>query len=146
MTRIVSRILLVAAAGLTLWGCQTPPQGNQTGALAPAPLPEAKARYVVFFTPWSSRLEAGGHAVVASAAHHIVRDGHVRVTVIGYSDPNGRDEDNKKLSAERAHVVADALASNGVDKNLIEMRSVGSVGYVAEPLEARRAVITVDNP
>jgi outer membrane protein OmpA-like peptidoglycan-associated protein len=146
MTRISSKILLVAALGIGLWGCQTPPGANQSSALAPAPLPEAKARYVVFFTPWSSRLEAGGHAVVAYAAHKIVKDGHVRVTVIGYTDPNGKDEDNKKLSAERARVVADALVGSGVDRNLIELKSMGSVGYVAEPIEARRAVITVDNP
>ncbi|HTT85466.1 MAG TPA: OmpA family protein [Rhizomicrobium sp.] len=147
MTRISSKVLLMAAMGIALWGCQTPPQpANQASALAPTPLPEARARYVVFFTPWSSRLDSGGHAVVASAAHRIVKDGHVRVTVIGYTDPNGRAEDNKKLSAERAQTVADALASGGVDRSLIEVRSMGSVGYVAEPLEARRAVITIDNP
>jgi outer membrane protein OmpA-like peptidoglycan-associated protein len=146
MTRISSRIFLFVAMGVGLWGCQTPQTANQASTMAPAPLPEAKARYVVFFTPWSSRLEAGAHAVVGYAAHRIVKDGHVRVTVIGYTDPNGKDEDNKKLSAERARVVADALVVSGVDRNLIEMKSFGSVGYVADPVEGRRAVITVDNP
>jgi outer membrane protein OmpA-like peptidoglycan-associated protein len=146
MTRISSKILLVAAAGVALLGCQTLPSGtNHASAVAPAPLPEAQARYVVFFTPWSSRLEAGAHAVVAYAAHQIVKNGHVRVTVIGYSDPKGSDEDNKKLSAARAEAVAAALATYGVDRHAIVVQSVGSVGYVAEPLEARRAVIAVEN-
>ncbi len=147
MIRIAGRILLVAATALALWGCQTPPQtANQASAGAPAALPEGKARYVVFFTPWSSRLQAGAHAVIGYAAHKIVNDGHVRVTVTGYTDPNGKDEDNKKLSAERARAVADGLVSNGVDRNLIDMKSFGSVGYVADSVEGRRAVITVDSP
>jgi|HubBroStandDraft_1064217.scaffolds.fasta_scaffold381748_1 outer membrane protein OmpA-like peptidoglycan-associated protein len=145
MTRIASRILLVAVAGMALWGCQTTPPANQSGAIAPATLPEAKARYVVFFTPWSSRLEAGAHAVIGYAAHRIVKDGHVRVTVIGYTDPNGSVEDNKKLSAERASAVANALASSGVDRSLIEEKSFGSVGYVADSVEGRRAIIAVNS-
>jgi outer membrane protein OmpA-like peptidoglycan-associated protein len=145
MTRISSRIFLVAAAGLALLGCQTPPQGaNQASTMTP--LPEAKARYVVFFTPWSSRLEAGGKTVVTVAAHKIVRDGHVKVTVIGYTDPRGTIEQDKKLSAERANAVADALVGNGVDRSLIDVKYVGSVGYVSDTVEGRRAVITVDNP
>src|ERR1700689_1805861 len=123
MTRISSKILLVAAMGIGLWGCQTPPPANQSSALAPAPLPEGKARYIVLFTPWSSRLDMGGRAVVASAAHHIARYGHAHVTVTGYTDPNGNDEDNKKLSAERAQNVANALVSNGVDRGLIDVKA-----------------------
>ncbi|HEX3667478.1 MAG TPA: OmpA family protein [Rhizomicrobium sp.] len=142
MTRIASRLLLVAAAGASLMACQTMNTTNQASTMAP--LPDAKARYVVFFTPWSARLEAGGHAVVGYAAHKIVRDGHVRVTVIGYTDPNGSDADNKKLSAARANTVADALVSNGVDRSLIDVKSVGSIGYVSDSVEGRRAVIAVD--
>jgi outer membrane protein OmpA-like peptidoglycan-associated protein len=145
MTRMASRIFLVVVAGMALLGCQTPPQAaNQAGTMAP--LPEAKARYVVFFTPWSSRLEAGAHAVIGYAAHKIVKDGRVRVTVIGYTDPHGSDEDNKKLSAARANTVADALVGNGVDRNLIDVKFVGSAGYVSDSVEGRRAVIAVSNP
>jgi outer membrane protein OmpA-like peptidoglycan-associated protein len=141
-----NKVLLVAAMGIGLLGCQTPPAGNQSSAPAPAAVAQAGDHYVVFFTPWSSRLESGGHAVVSYAAHRIVKDGHVHVTVTGYTDGKGSDEDNKKLSAARAQVVADALASNGVDRSLIEVRSIGSAGYVSEPLEARRAIIAVGNP
>ncbi|HEX4158143.1 MAG TPA: OmpA family protein [Rhizomicrobium sp.] len=145
MTRMASRIFLVAVAGMVLLGCQTPQQtANHTGTMTP--LPDAKARYVVFFTPWSSRLEAGGKTVVTAAAHRIVRDGHVRVTVIGYTDPRGTIEQDKNLSAARANTVAEALIGNGVDRNLIDVRFVGSVGYVSDSVEGRRAVITVNNP
>jgi len=144
MIRNSIKILLVAAASVALWGCQTPPQGaNQAGNMAP--LPEAKARYVVFFTPWSSRLEAGGKTVVTVAAHKIIRDGHVRVTVIGYTDPRGTIDQDKKLSADRANAVANALVDNGVDRSLIEVKFVGSAGYVSDSVEGRRAVIAVNN-
>lgn len=146
MARIEKRILLVAAMGTVLWGCQTPQTANQTSAVAPAPLPAAKARYVVFFTPWSAKLEAGGKMVVSVAAHKIVKDGRVKVTVLGYTDPNGSDEDNKKLSAARANTVADALVGYGVQRGLIDVKYVGAVGYVSDSVEGRRAVITVDNP
>ena len=144
MTRTASRSLLVAALGAALLGCQTPPQNANQAAGTPAPLPEGQARYVVFFTPWSSRLEAGGKTVVSVVAHRIARDGHVRVTVIGYTDPNGSVADDKKLSAARASTVADALVNNGVDRNLIEVKSVGSAGYVSDTVEGRRAIITVN--
>jgi outer membrane protein OmpA-like peptidoglycan-associated protein len=147
MTRTASRILLIGVAGIALLGCQTPQQtANQAAKQTdmPAQSPSEKARYVVFFTPWSSRLEAGGHAVIGYAAHKIVKAGHVRVTVTGYTDPDGNVEDNKKLSAERARVVANALAVSGVDKSLIDEKSFGSAGYVSDTVEGRRAVITVD--
>ena len=144
MTRITSKSFLIAMASIALWGCQTPPQ-NQASGVAPAPLPEAKARYVVFFTPWSARLDGGGKTVVSIAAHRIAKDGHVRVTVFGYTDPRGTIEQDKKLSADRANTVADALVGNGVNRNLIDLKFVGAVGYVSDSVEGRRAVIAVNS-
>ncbi|HEY3636915.1 MAG TPA: OmpA family protein [Rhizomicrobium sp.] len=146
MARISSKIILVAAMAAGLWGCQTPPQtANPASALAPVPLPAARARYVVFFTPWSAKLDGGAHSVISYAAHQIAKDSHAHVTVTGYADPKGTGADNIKLSSDRAQGVADALAHYGVDKNSIVVKSMGSVGFVVEPLEARRAVIAVDD-
>jgi outer membrane protein OmpA-like peptidoglycan-associated protein len=82
---------------------------------------------------------------VTVAAHRIAKNGHVRVTVIGYTDPGGTAGQDKKLSADRANSVADALAGNGVDRNIIDVKFVGSAGYVADSVEGRRAIIAVNN-
>jgi outer membrane protein OmpA-like peptidoglycan-associated protein len=144
MTSWSSKIFVIVVTGLVLLGCQSASSPtSQQSAAAPQALPAGGARYVVFFTPWSSRLEAGGHNVVANAARQIARYGSARVTVTGYTDPKGNDADSKRLSAARAQVVADALARNGVDPKSIVVEARGSAGDVAEALEGRRAVITV---
>ncbi len=60
-------------------------------------------------------------------------DGYKRVdkvTVSGYTDPIGNDEDNRLLSERRAASVKAYLVAHGVDANLITTRGLGETELV----------------
>lgn len=111
-------------------------------ACATAPAEHPGPTYVIFFTPFSADLDDGGTAVLADAGRAAqAAPGH-RVVVAGYADRLGSDAANQTLSKLRAQVVADGLASRGVDRGRITLRPKGSVG--GDPgVESRRVEIDI---
>lgn len=80
----------------------------------------------VLFDLNKSELKSGSQAklqeIVASVKQRYP-DGDIAVN--GYTDATGDRGDNKDLSKDRAQAVADYLASNGIDKDRIEVRGKG---------------------
>lgn len=55
-----------------------------------------------------------------------------RVRVVGHTDNTGSNEDNEKLSIERAWAVADKLAAMGLNKPLYQVDGKGELEPVAD--------------
>ena len=108
------------------------------GACATATVP----RYVVFFTAFSTDLDAAAKAVVLDAAGAARAVPTSFVTVSGWTDRAGTPEDNQHLSANRAQAVANELIRDGVAQGRIVVRPRGQTG--GEPgVESRRVEINV---
>lgn len=64
--------------------------------------------------------------------------------LVGHADPRGSDEYNKKLGRSRADSVADYLVAQGIDKNRLQVKSMGEAGDRDIPYaEQRRVDITL---
>jgi outer membrane protein OmpA-like peptidoglycan-associated protein len=102
-------------------------------------------RYVVFFQERSAQLDAPARRVIAQAAKRANADPAARVEVSGYTDSAGSPQADVVLSQERARVVADALAANGVAANRLIRKGQGQTG--GNPgVASRRVEITVGGP
>jgi len=109
------------------------------GACQSAP-PE---RTVVFFTPNSIAMEPDAEALVRQAAAKAQATPRAPVSVLGFASPVGDSEANRALSRARAETVAATLASAGVPRERIGIRSRGSVPYEDTAQESRRVEIVI---
>ena len=121
------RTFLIAIPLLLLAGCQI---------LGPE-------RFVVFYGQGSSQLDAQGQQVLATVAERARQRPGTPVVVSGYADPAGTADAAKKLAAQRAQAVADALTRAGVDGQRIRRRAIGGVDYSMDSIESRRVEITL---
>jgi outer membrane protein OmpA-like peptidoglycan-associated protein len=99
--------------------------------------------FVVFFSPWSSDLDAQGKQVVATVGERARQRPGARITVNGYASPVGTADENQKLSERRTQAVIDALGAAGVPAGRILSQSHGEVDYKLDPIESRRVEITL---
>ena len=99
-------------------------------------------RFVVFFSPRSSDLDAQAKQVVATVAERARQRPGAAVLVSGFADPIGPADDNLKLAERRAQAVADALAAAGLDAARVQRRAIGGVDYTLDSIESRRVEIT----
>ncbi len=104
------------------------------------------ARYVVFYTEFSAKLDDSAHAVVAAAAAFANRHPEQPVVVSGFADPVGSVEANRDLSRTRAQVVADDMVASGVGVGRIRVLARGEVPFAGSSQESRRVGIVVGNP
>ena len=108
--------------------CATGPSGPQVPV------------YVVFFTPFSSELDADAQTVVADASRAATTAPGRTVTVAGYANPTPAPGISLVLSQQRAKTVADALAAAGVRRDRITIAPRGTTG--GDPgIESRRVEI-----
>ena len=149
----ITRLVLVAAATVSLAACATRPAPAPAPVPAPAPAPEpapapapepAPAPVVptgpapgsiqdfvvnagerVFFDYDAHGLRAEGAAVLDAQAAWLVRYPAVKVRVEGNADERGTREYNFALGARRANTVRDYLVSKGVAGTRIETVSYG---------------------
>jgi outer membrane protein OmpA-like peptidoglycan-associated protein len=103
-------------------------------------------RFVVFFAPWSSDLDASARQVVATVGERARQRPGALVTVNGYASPVGTVDANKLLSEHRAKAVTDALVAAGVPPARIVSRSHGIVDFKLDDIESRRVEITLGEP
>jgi outer membrane protein OmpA-like peptidoglycan-associated protein len=68
---------------------------------------------------------------VQSLAQAVARTAALRVRVDGFADPRGSDEDNMRLSQERADAVRDLLLAAGVGQDVLEVNAYGKTRSVA---------------
>lgn len=84
------------------------------------------ARSRVAFATGSKRLSQADMAQLDNIATYLMADATVeRVFVDGHTDSVGNRIENRALSEDRANVVADYLKGQGVDPDLITVRSHG---------------------
>ena len=83
-----------------------------------------------------STLTPEGEAKVRQAAVMLNRYPNRYVEVNGYTDSEGTEERNERLSERRANSVTDVLVSAGVNANRIRTRGYGSSNPVASNLSA----------
>jgi outer membrane protein OmpA-like peptidoglycan-associated protein len=81
---------------------------------------------VAYFDTDKTALDPYYKASITEVARLLEQDPNLIVTVSGYADPRGTAEHNKRLSEERAQVVADALEENGVAKERVRLVAMGS--------------------
>jgi sortase system peptidoglycan-associated protein len=58
-------------------------------------------------------------------AQAVAKSPSLKIRVDGYADPRGSDEDNMKLSQNRANAVRDLLMAAGVSEELLEVNAYG---------------------
>lgn len=87
-------------------------------------LPRGKT-YKVYFPTGGTKLDAKANAVVATAAAHAGKYGTPRVIAAGYTDTQGGNAANDKLSLKRARVVAAAMRIRGIAREKIEAQGYG---------------------
>ncbi|MFQ3787614.1 TolC family outer membrane protein [Halomonas sp. A29] len=113
------------------------------GISAPAPTraPDITLSADALFAVNSAELGADARQELAELAGQIRnRSDLARVFIAGHADSTGSDAINDPLSQRRADSVADYLASQGVDRGLIQTRGYGSRQPVAtnDTVEGRR--------
>lgn len=110
--------------------------------------PACDAReFIVYFEFDKSALTSDASAVVSAAADYSKTCGAARVVVVGHTDTSGSVAYNVKLSERRGKVVADALAGQGVNPNVLAVDwkgesapAVATGDGVKEPLNRRSTI------
>ncbi|WP_418003570.1 OmpA family protein [Mycobacterium sp. PDNC021] len=156
--KLANNIQIPAPGGPVAPSVQAP-----TSAPAPAPAPAptggscAKVqaditemlRTPISFVTGGSQMTSESRKVLQQVADKIKGCPNGAVTVVGYTDNEGSDAVNLKLSDTRAKAVAAALVSNGVLASKMTARGAGSANPIADNSTAegraknRRVEITV---
>jgi len=111
--------------------------------------PAGPARFVLYFKDDSEELTPESEVLLPEVFRTMRDRGALDISVIGHTDTIGTHEYNYQLSLRRARKVADLLAKQGVDRNILDIESHGEDNLlvktgdqVREPRN-RRVEITV---
>lgn len=108
--------------------------------------PPPARTYVVFFDSFASVPDADANAIMnraAEAARHYAGE---PVWVIGFADPEGSSEENRRLSLARAEAVSAYLAQRGVAASRIRRAARGATEPTLAMVESRRVEIRIGAP
>lgn len=92
----------------------------------------------VTFDTGSAKLDAQDQAEIGKVAEVLKQFPQAGVTITGYADPAGTAPDNKKLAAQRAVAVKEALGQAGIPAARLKTDVVGETG--TEAVRANRRV------
>jgi OOP family OmpA-OmpF porin len=112
----------VVASLTYLFGAPPPPFA---APLPPAPPPQARQVFQVFFDWDRDTVTHEGMAVIQQAAAAFRSGAPVQIQVTGYTDRSGSPGYNQRLSERRATNVAKALAGMGVPQNQMAVSGRG---------------------
>ena len=93
---------------------------------------------MVFFDTNSTTVSQQGAATVTEAANVAKSMPNARVTITGYTDTDGAPAYNQQLSVRRADAVKNALVSNGVAPQSINVTGAGEAGLLIDTRTRRR--------
>lgn len=96
-------------------------------------------RFPVFFTPFSTQLDANAQAAIAAATAWARRYPTEPVTVVGYADPRINRQMNQDLAMRRSRSVTDQLVRDGVDGRRIQ-QGIGDATVLPLAAQADRRV------
>ncbi len=88
-------------------------------------LPPAALSFILYFSLDSKELTAESKAHVAEILSSVKQREFYEISIIGHTDTTGSDEYNMGLSSARARTVSDALLSQGIRPDRIELRYHG---------------------
>jgi outer membrane protein OmpA-like peptidoglycan-associated protein len=113
-------------------------------ALAAACASEPPARtYLVFFAPFMAEPDADARTILDRAAAGARAFPNEPIQVIGFADPEGTTEENRRLSQARADSVAKALGERGVAPGRILRGARGATDPQFAMVESRRVEIRI---
>jgi outer membrane protein OmpA-like peptidoglycan-associated protein len=111
--------------------------------------PARPARFILYFKEDAEELTPESEVLLPEVFRTVRDRGALDISVIGHTDTIGAREYNYQLSLRRARRVADLLAKQGVDRNILDIESHGEDNLliktgdqVREPRN-RRVEITV---
>lgn len=87
----------------------------------------------VLFRTGSHVLEPEMGKQVQALAQALARTKDLKIRIDGYADPRGNEEDNLRLSGNRANAVRDVLIAAGVSEDLLEVNAWGQAQSEAGP-------------
>jgi outer membrane protein OmpA-like peptidoglycan-associated protein len=87
--------------------------------------PAAPARFILHFQHDSEQLTSESEMLIPEIFRTIRDRGATIISIIGHTDTMGERDYNYRLSLGRARKVADLLASQGMDQNILEIESHG---------------------
>jgi outer membrane protein OmpA-like peptidoglycan-associated protein len=121
----------------------------ETFGEALAAQPQRPAHFILYFESGSTELTAASRELVRDVLKAIAERASVDTSVVGHTDTAGAADLNYKLALQRAELVAKILTSQGVDPEILEIKSHGegdplvlTADGVSEPRN-RRVEVTV---
>jgi flagellar motor protein MotB len=102
--------------------------------------------YVVFFEPFSAVPDVDATTIMLQAAEAARQYPNDPVQVIGFADPEGASEENRRLSQARAEAVSAHLAQRGVAPARIRRSARGATEPTLAMVESRRVEIRIGAP
>jgi outer membrane protein OmpA-like peptidoglycan-associated protein len=111
--------------------------------------PAGPSRFILYFKEDSEELTPESEVLLPEVFRTVRDRGALDISVVGHTDTIGARDYNYQVSLRRARKVADLLASQGVDRNILDIESHGEDNLlvktgdqVREPRN-RRVEITV---
>ncbi|MFT4150936.1 MAG: OmpA family protein [Paracoccaceae bacterium] len=89
-------------------------------------------RQKISFDPGSARIAAAANGVVAAIADRLKACPGVPMEIGGYTDSQGSERGNQRLSQDRANEVMAALVRRGVDPTVLKATGYGEVDPIAD--------------
>lgn len=90
-----------------------------------------KASGNIFFETGSSKIKAESHESLKTLAGLLNKHPEIKTTVEGHTDKTGNEDNNIKLSKDRAQAVVDFLVKNGESIDHIDAKGYGSSKPIA---------------
>jgi len=102
--------------------------------------------FLIFFQPWSAKLDAGNQKMIQTAVTKAKTIPQSQVTVLGYADMEGSAKANLDLTKSRVDAVKQMLVRDGFPEDRITVKPFGSVKPIGDSQESRRVEITIRAP
>jgi len=130
------------AAEPTAMAAAAPAEGPPS---SPPRAPEESV--TILFNPGSARLSNAGKAKLDEVSLQMKQDPDLRAQVIGYTDPSGSPDEDQRISEERAETLEAYLVTrHGIDPSRIATEGKGAADSTGDPVQDRRAVLTLAVP
>jgi len=95
----------------------------------------ADGRYIatepILFSTAQAVIRPGSLPTLAKLAEFLKAQPGIRLVIVGYTDNLGQEENNARVSTERAAAVKEHLVSQGIDASRLEYKGMGSQNPIA---------------
>ena len=139
------------ASALLAAACSTPPKPVRLAGPPPPPVACVDLNFPIYFEKGSDQLTAPARQEITYAAERVKGCKLGAVEVLGLADADGAAHRNLVLSRQRAVVVAEALANDGLPAPTFDIEAIGKAGARTEdgepePLRRKTEVVIRASP